>query len=193
MVLTFVTGPLRSGKSRMAERLATATGFSVTYVATARPDEADPEWRERSAEFAARRPPGWRFVESARPGAPTLHALLSLASERETLVIDTLVNWLAARMNVHLGHGDEEAPPDAHALLEEGESLLAAIAATRAHVIVVGEEIGWGAAPTYLAGHVLREVSGRLQARLATQAERAYLVVSGYALDLRTQGRAIER
>jgi adenosylcobinamide kinase/adenosylcobinamide-phosphate guanylyltransferase len=193
MVLTFVTGPVSSGKSRMAERLATATGFAVTYVFTMRPEDDDAEWRERAAQSAARRPPTWRFVETARPGAPTLEALLSLTGERETVVIDSLPGWLATRMTAHLGHGDEEAAPDAALLQEEGDKLLAAIAATRGHVIVVGEEIGWGAAPTYLAGRVLRAVAGRLQARLAVQAERAYLVVNGFAIDLRTQGRAIER
>jgi adenosylcobinamide kinase/adenosylcobinamide-phosphate guanylyltransferase len=183
MLLAFVTGPVRSGKSRFAERIALSTGFSVTYVATARPDDDDPEWRERVEQHAARRPVSWRVVETARFGAPSLEALLSLAGEHETLIVDSLGTWLADRMSARLqGRGQAE-----------GDALLAAIAATHARVIVVGEEVGWGIVPEFPSGRVFRDVAGRLQARLATQAERSYLVVSGFALDLRTQGRPVDR
>ena len=173
MILTFVTGPAHSGKTRFAERLAIATGFSVTFVAAGVPHGDDP----------ARRPTSWHFVESAREDAPALEALLSLAGERETLVIDSLPAWLAWRA----GTGD------GNALDEAAESLVAALAATRAHAIVVGEEAGWGLAPADPAQRLLRDAAGRLQTRLAVRAERAYLVVSGFALDLRAQGRPIDR
>jgi adenosylcobinamide kinase/adenosylcobinamide-phosphate guanylyltransferase len=183
MVLTFVTGPARAGKSRLAERLATATGFAITYVATAPPRLDDPAWVERTAQHAARRPAAWRFVETARLGAPALEAMLSLAGERETIVIDTLPAWLLERA----GAATEAAFNGA------AESFLAALGTTRAHVIVVGEETGWDAAPADPAARLLRDAAGALQARLAIAAERAYLVVSGFALDLRAQGRPIER
>lgn len=174
MALTFITGPVRSGKTRFAERLASATGFAVTCVTTHVPEDENPLWRERADMLAARRPATWRLIETARSGAPSLEALLSLAGEREALIVDTVAAYLAQDV-------------------ARAEALAGALSATRAHAIVIGEEVGWSVAPPDPAGRALREVAGALQAQLALQAEHAYLVVSGFALDLRAQGRPIDR
>lgn len=47
--LIFLTGPVRSGKSRRAVELAQAWGDGVVFVATYRPDAADAEMRARVA------------------------------------------------------------------------------------------------------------------------------------------------
>jgi adenosylcobinamide kinase/adenosylcobinamide-phosphate guanylyltransferase len=186
MVLTFVTGPARAGKSRFAERLAAATGFAVTYVSTAPAREGETSLRERVEPTAARRPAAWRAVDLARPGAPALDALLTLAGERETIVIDTLDAWVAERARARGASSAADVEGDV-------EKVMNAIAASRAHVVVVGEEVGWGAYPEDPVARIVRDAGGRMHARLAPIAERAYLIVSGFALDLRTQGRAIDR
>ena len=61
----------------------------------------------------------------------------------------------------------------------------------RAHAIVVGEETGWGVVPEYASGRVFRDVLGRVQQTLAARADRAYLVVSGFAIDLAVAGRRV--
>ena len=45
--LTFLTGPVRSGKSRRAVELARTWGDGVVFVATYRPDLGDAEMVER--------------------------------------------------------------------------------------------------------------------------------------------------
>ncbi|GAC1551291.1 MAG: bifunctional adenosylcobinamide kinase/adenosylcobinamide-phosphate guanylyltransferase [Vulcanimicrobiaceae bacterium] len=192
MPCTLVTGPVRSGKSRFAESLARASGGAVTYVATARVDPADAEWAARLAHHAASRPPAWRVVETARPGAPPLADLARTARAGETLLVESLGTWLADRMSRGLESGDEAAALDGGALEAELTIVVDALATTRAHAIVVGEEAGWGLVPPYPAGRVFRDVLGRAQQRLAARASAAYLVVAGFALDLRALGTRVD-
>jgi adenosylcobinamide kinase/adenosylcobinamide-phosphate guanylyltransferase len=184
MPVTFVTGPVRSGKSRFAERLARERGGDVVYVATARVDPDDAEWVARIAHHAARRPAAWRVVETAAAGA---------APAGTTLLVDSLGTWLAEAMSRALETSGETAALDAAALEADLTAVARALLASPAHAIVVGEEVGWGLVPAYPAGRVFRDVLGRVQQELAQGAARAYLVVAGFALDLTAQGEPIER
>lgn len=187
MPCTLVTGPVRSGKSRFAESLARASGGAVTYVATARVDPNDAEWVARLAHHAASRPPQWRVVETARPQAVGLVELARSASAGETLLVESLGTWLADRMAAHVeAGGGTDLEPDA--LEAELSGAVDALLDSAAVAIVVGEETGWGIVPTHASGRIFRDLLGRGQQRLAARAERAYLVVAGYALDLKTLG-----
>lgn len=58
---TLILGGVRSGKSRLAERLALESGLPVTYIATATGDDA--EMRARIAAHRVRRPDHWQVIE----------------------------------------------------------------------------------------------------------------------------------
>ncbi len=166
---------MRSGKSRFAERLARERGGDVVYVATGLRDPADPEWVERIAHHAARRPAEWRLVETAAEKAPALEALCRDADASSTLIVDSFGTWLGTQM----GPGVEGARLEAGAL-----AAVEALLACPAHAIVVGDEVGWGVVPEYPSGRIFRDVLGRAQQRLAAGSIAAYLVVAGFALDL---------
>ena len=55
-------------------------------------------------------------------------------------------------------------------------------------VIVVAEEVGWDVVPVSASARLFRDVLGRMKQRLAGAADEAYLVVSGFVLDLRALG-----
>ena len=83
--LILVSGGLRSGKSRFAERLAIRLGGPVLYVATARP--GDDEMTARIAAHRARRPPEWQTIEVARDlGA----AVAASAGDWTSVLVDDL-------------------------------------------------------------------------------------------------------
>jgi len=190
--LTFITGPVRSGKSRFAERLAREAGGDVTYVATARVDPQDQEWVARIAHHAARRPERWRLIETAAPHAEALDVLARAASPGQTLLVDSFGTWLADRMARHVEAAGAEAPIDAEGLEREAGDAARALITTDASAIVVGEEVGWGLVPAYPSGRVFRDVLGRAQQQLAGGAARAYLVVAGFAFDLHAHGTPVD-
>lgn len=62
--LHFVTGPVRSGKSRYALDLAKGWGDQVVYAATYRLDPEDGEMVDRVRRHREERPATWRTLEA---------------------------------------------------------------------------------------------------------------------------------
>src|SRR5512135_3603775 len=69
-VREFILGGVRSGKSRMAEQHAQASGLQVVYVATA--EARDEEMQRRVAEHRSRRPDNWQLAEAGHKLAEVL-------------------------------------------------------------------------------------------------------------------------
>jgi adenosylcobinamide kinase/adenosylcobinamide-phosphate guanylyltransferase len=187
----FISGPVRSGKSRFAERLARESGGEVTYVATGPIDPGDAEWEARVAHHRGTRPAGWRVIETSAAGAPALADIARRARPHESLLVDSLGTWLAERMSRRLADGGEAAALDADALEGEAREAVEALLASNALAIVVCDEVGWGLVPEHASGRVFRDVLGRAHQLLAAHARDAYCVVAGYALDLRALGTRI--
>jgi adenosylcobinamide kinase / adenosylcobinamide-phosphate guanylyltransferase len=191
MAVTLVTGPVRSGKSRYVIEIAQRSGRRVSYVATAIRDESDVEWNARLTRHVHDRPSTWDAIESASLGHDALIALFREGLEEQCIVVDALGTWLAARIATHIdelerdfaafeGQMDAEATELAHAMLE-----------SHAQVVVVAEEVGWDIVPVAASARLFRDVLGRMKQRLAGGADAVFLVVCGFALDLRALGTTV--
>lgn len=191
MPLTYVTGPVRSGKSRFAASLAARSALSVTYVATAARDDADPEWASRIAQHAADRDSSWGLVESSRLSDFEIRSIFKRAGRKECLLVDSLGGWLSDR----LYERGERVSREFDAVMREVDDASTQFAQmlldSPALVIVVGEQTGWGIVPLAPTARMFRDVLGRLEQRLAARAAQAYLVVAGHALDLHALGRPV--
>jgi len=176
--LTLVTGASRSGKSEWAEKLASESGRSVIYVATADVSADDPEWQARIEQHRQRRPATWKTIAAPLELAITVRS----AKPSECLLIDSLGTWLAN----HLAQDDRTW----QTLTQE---LLTSLQQAHCSVIVVAEETGWGVVPAYPAGRQFRDRLGTLTRQIAAIAKPVYLVVAGYALDLRYLGVPINQ
>jgi len=153
-----VTGGTRSGKSVEAERRLLAAP-TVCYVATAPQLPDDEEWTERLAEHRRRRPAPWQTVETA--------VLAPLLTEPgPPLLIDDLGLWLT--------RGEEAA-----------DDLIAAWRDAARDVVLVTAEVGSGVVPATPAGRRFRDELGRLNARLAADADEVWHCVAGVAGRLR--------
>jgi adenosylcobinamide kinase / adenosylcobinamide-phosphate guanylyltransferase len=191
MGLIFVTGPARSGKSAFGVRLALESGLDVTYLATAAHEPDDAEWHARLARHLRGRPSTWATIETAPLSHEAQLALFSNARASQCLLVDALGTymWASIRARVELLKID-------YAVLESqldrnAAQLADAMLATQAHVIVVCEQIGWDVPPADASARLYRDCLGRMTQRLAQRADRAYLVVSGYAVDLQAAGQPI--
>ena len=158
MAVTLVTGGIRSGKSRHAEGLATGVS-DVTYVATGAPDGGDEEWSRRLALHRERRPSGWSVLE-------TLDVAGVLAAARGTVIVDCLGTWVTGLLDA------------ATVVLRD------ALTTTQADVLVVSNEVGFAPVATTPSGRWFQDALGRLNAMVASVADRVHLVVAGRVLDL---------
>lgn len=171
-----VTGPTRSGKSEWAEALAMQSELPVVYVATSCGDADDPEWQARITTHRQRRPNHWRTLEVSAD----LTAALNAAPTTECWLVDSLGTWLA--------NGLEQSETDWQ---ETMELLATAVSHFSGTLILVAEETGWGVVPAYPLGRKFRDRLGSLTRHLGTLCDQVYLVVAGYAVDLRRTGMPV--
>jgi adenosylcobinamide kinase/adenosylcobinamide-phosphate guanylyltransferase len=191
MAVVFITGPVRSGKSAFASRLAGESGLDVTYVATAAADPEDTEWRARLARHASERPRSWRTVETATLSNSKQLELFAGACAEQCLLVDALGTWLSAGIGARIELLEIDYMVLEAQLEREAAAFVDAMLASAARVIVVSEQVGWDVVPVAASARLFRDVMGRMAQRLAARSERAYLVVAGYALDLRENGEPV--
>lgn len=163
--LTLVTGGARSGKSRLAERLVRASGLPLTYIATA--EAWDDEMRARIAAHRQDRGAGWTTIEAPRDVAG------ALAGAGGAVLIDCATLWLT---NTLLAGAELEA---------EIAALLAALTQAAGPVVVVSNEVGWGIVPENALARAFRDEQGRLNQRLAAEADLVVGVMAGLPLVLK--------
>jgi adenosylcobinamide kinase/adenosylcobinamide-phosphate guanylyltransferase len=168
---TLVLGGARSGKSsyaqRAAEAAAEARGRTPVFIATGQAHDA--EMAERIAIHRSERAGRWRTVEAPLD----LAAALSLLGPEDVAVVDCLTLWLSNSMLAETGHAERTL------------ALPAAIAACRANLWLVSNEVGWGIVPDNPLARRYRDEAGRLHQRIAELADAVVLVVAGLPLTLK--------
>jgi adenosylcobinamide kinase/adenosylcobinamide-phosphate guanylyltransferase len=169
-VKELILGGVRSGKSRLAERLARASGLDVVYVATARPGDAG--MMERIEAHRLRRPAHWGLVEAPLELAAALRAH---ADPARCLLVDCLTLWLTQLL----------CETDAARLEEERRALLAALPGLPGSVIMIGNETNMGVLPPGELSRRYCDEAGVLHQELARLCERVTLTVAGLPLVLK--------
>ena len=192
MAVIFITGPVSSGKSAFGVRLACQSGRKVTYIATAAGAPEDAEWRARLMRHVLDRPSSWHTVETAAMPREAQAALFRDALPDACLLVDALGTWLSARIAARIELLEIDYAVLASQVDEETAEFVDALLASPAYVIVVSEQIGWDVVPVAASARLYRDAMGRMVQRLAKHADRIYLVVAGYALDLREAGVPID-
>lgn len=161
---TLILGGVRSGKSRLAERLAVESGLPVTYIATA--SAGDEEMRARIAAHRARRPAAWPLVEEPRELAAALH---TRATADRCLLVDCLTLWLTNLLTDN----------DATLLERERDALLNVLPALPGRIILVSNETNMGVTPLGELTRRYCDEAGRLHQDLARICEHVILTVAG--------------
>lgn len=168
--LTYITGPVRSGKSRRAVDLATTWGDEVVFVGTWRPDSADAEMVERVRRHRVTRP-AWRTLDAPADVAAALSALQPPPSG---VVLDCLTLWLGDRFEL----ADD-------AIVAAWTEQLARFRAAPWPVVIVGNEVGWSLVPEDATLRRFRDLAGTLGQLTAAAADEAWLMVAGCTVRLK--------
>ena len=129
-----VLGGTRSGKSRVALDLGRATPGRRALIATCRVRPGDAEMAARVAAHRERRDASWDAIEEPLDLGERVDAL---SREYDVIVVDCLTLWLSNLL-------DREE--DDEGIDRRIDRLTAALAASRARVIVVSNEVEIGRA-----------------------------------------------
>lgn len=170
MERTLVLGGIRSGKTALAGRLATAASGAITYVATA--SAGDAEMAERIRRHRQQRPAEWGLVEEPLNLAGVLEAH---AGSGRCLLIDCMSLWLS-----NLLHLLQEP-----AISEAVESFTQRVALHPEPLVIVSNEVGLGVIGMDPLTRAFGDRLGLLNQTLASRMDHVVLSVAGCPLVLK--------
>ncbi len=183
--LILVTGGKRSGKSDFAQALAENFGDSILYIATLVPGE-DEEVKSRVRCRRELRPESWDTLE-AYDGIS--HHIEEFGAAYDGIVLD--------RVSVMVTHllGDFDALWESASLsavlqieksiLEEVKKVIQAAKNVPAPVIVITNELGMGSRPADRFNKIRRDITCRVNTKIAACADEAYMMISGIPVKIK--------
>jgi len=169
-MLELILGGARSGKSRLAERLAADSALAVTYIATSQ--ALDGEMAARIVHHRQRRPAHWALVEEPLQLAGVLR---EQAGAQRCLLVDCLTLWLTNLLML-------EEPAR---LAAERDALLECLGELPGRVILVSNETGLGVVPLGELTRRYVDEAGWLHQAVAERAERVTFMVAGLPMILK--------
>ena len=169
-MLQLILGGARSGKSRLAEKLAAGSGLAVTYIATSQP--LDGEMNERVRHHRERRPGHWALVEEP---VELARVLRDNARADSFLLVDCLTLWLTNLLLLE----------DPQRLDAERDALLECLAELPGEIVFVSNETGMGVVPLGELTRRYVDEAGWLHQALAERCQRVVLTVAGLPLTLK--------
>lgn len=161
---TLILGGVRSGKSRLAERLAKTSKRPVTYIATATAEDA--EMRARIAAHRDRRPDTWTIVEEPLHLATILESHCAAAN---CVVVDCLTLWLTNLLTAS----------DSTLFKRERDALFETLPSLKGQLIFVSNETNSGVTPLGALSRRYCDEAGQLHQALAQECDQVILTVAG--------------
>jgi len=168
--IILVLGGAASGKSQVALDLAGQKGPRA-FVATGQ--ALDREMKVRIERHQATRSSDW---ETAEVPTDLAQWFSDKGATYHVIVLDCLTLWLSNIKGLRLRDRD---------VVEATTSLLVAIRATKAHVVIVSNELGLGLVPATKPVRAFRDLAGKVNQQVAAEADEVYLTVSGLPLRLK--------
>ena len=172
--LISITGPTRSGKSKLAEFLISEQD-PVTYIATSKPRPNDLDWQKRIDLHRKRRPDSWTLIEHPKDICKVIESI----EGNQSILIDSL----GGLVEQHLIEDDVQ--------WNNFQIKFLICLSEKNLFIVVSEQVGWGIVPSTPIGHLFRERHSTLNSLISRQSRKKWLAVNGTAIDLDKIGEVI--
>ncbi len=173
--LITISGPTKSGKSQLAEFLI-KDHECITYIATSKPRENDPEWKRRIDIHRKRRPDDWKIIEHP---SDICNVIESIGKE-QTILIDSLGGLI-----------EQYIMTDENSWNLVQNNFINCLKDNNNAIIVVSEEIGWGLVPPTKIGHLFRERLTILYSLISSHSTQKWLAINGTAIELDKIGSKI--
>lgn len=188
--MILVLGGARSGKSAFAQQLAGKLGDSVCFIATA--SAFDEEMEKRIEIHRGSRPEGWDTIQlEATSGAPVL------PKEVDVAILDCFTVYLYGLMaSVGLDWkvededqmAEEEVLERCETVEAEAIKTIEALKESVPRLVVVSNEVGMSLVPPFRLGRIFRDIAGRLNQRVAEEADEVFIMIAGLPVRLKPQG-----
>lgn len=178
--IVLATGGARSGKSRFAETYLENRFEKVAYLATA--IAFDDEMKDRIKKHQAQRPDHWQTFEGYRD---LDQVIAEISKQAEACLLDCLTILVTNHMmDAHESVNWDKPSPAAinaveTAILNEVRTLLSEARKQELTLVLVANELGMGLVPEYPMSRAFRDIAGRVNQLVASEADEVYFVVSG--------------
>jgi adenosylcobinamide kinase / adenosylcobinamide-phosphate guanylyltransferase len=175
--IILITGGARSGKSTYAENLAKkllpdTDKSTIAYFATA--EKMDKEFQERIEIHQERR--GKQFLTYEEPLA--IHSLLEKnITKHDVFIVECLTTWLG---NIFFKLSKDKQSSFINGTTDSIIKLFKNY--QQKTLILVSNEIGLGLVPADAESRLFRDLQGRLNQKIATNADKVFFIISGIEL-----------
>jgi adenosylcobinamide kinase/adenosylcobinamide-phosphate guanylyltransferase len=195
MSLTFIIGGARSGKSSFAELKAkeySRNGNDVLYIATA--VVTDESMADRVKKHREQRPAGWKTLELYSD----FHLLPDQRefNDSKVVILDCITTLIGNHMYDSGINFDECAAETVNTLEKKISDVILSLIKTcnqyGKSLIVVSNETGMGVVPPYFMGNYFRDISGRINNRIAQESNYMYFIFSGIPIKLKHNGEMVK-
>jgi len=171
-MLQLILGGARSGKSRLAEKIALESGLNVIYIATAQP--LDEEMQERILHHQESRPREWQVIEEPLYLSEKLQ---EIDAQNQLILIDCLTLWMS---NLLLQDASELQ-------MSQCQKLLTILPNLKSEIILVSNETGLGVVPIGNISRKFIDESGRLHQQIGQIAQKVVFCVAGFPIILKEE------
>lgn len=169
--ITLILGGTRSGKSQYAIKLAKATNKQVLFIATA--CTLDKEMQLRIRLHKKNRPSDWKTIEEPKN---LVSILKNLPTKPKLIIIDCLTLYISNLLMDNC--------TDAY-IEDKVGSILKVIKKSDFDSVLISNEVGLGIVPDNPLARRFRDLSGRINQRVANVSDRVYFMISGLAMDVK--------
>lgn len=167
-MITYISGGVRSGKSRYAQEMALNLSKNPVYIATAK--IWDEDFAARVGRHRADRGPEWTTYEVSKD-------LAHLPVQGRTVVIDCATLWLTSIFM--------DLDADIQRSLDLFKAEIDALETLEGIFIIVSNELGMGLHAESELGRKFTDLQGWANQYMASKAHNAWFMISGIPLKIK--------
>ncbi len=165
----FITGGQRSGKSKLAQKLALLKTSTPIYIATAR--IWDKDFEKRVEYHKNERGENWTTLE--------IPVNISQAEiNDEIVVLDCVTLWLT---NLYFDNKEK----DINEILKLAKAELSKLFKKKCELIIISNEIGMGGHSENEVARKFTDLQGWVNQFIASKADKLSLMISGIAIEVK--------